>query len=154
MTLLGIAILAACDLSGPGSSTLLEIGRNRARWRASGLETYEYSVERRCFCGFEARGPVRVEVIAGEATGRTYVDSSEPVPEDFDELFPTVDGLFAVLFEAVRRDAHSIQVTYDRATGVPLDVFIDYEHDVADEELGFQVTDPPRPTGPDSASGM
>lgn len=147
MTLLGALILAACDLSGPGSSTLLEIERNRARWDSVGLETYEYSVERICFCGFEARGPVRVEVRGGEATERTYVDSGEPVPETFEDLFPTVDGLFAILFEAVRRDAHSIQVTYDPVTGVPFDFFIDYEHNVADEELGFRVTDPPGPPG-------
>ena len=36
-------------------------------------------------------------------------------------------------------------VTYDPESGVPLDVFIDYAENIADEELGFTVQVPPVP---------
>jgi hypothetical protein len=38
-----------------------------------------------------------------------------------------------------------VEVTYDRDTGVPLDIYIDYDEYVADEELGLSVESLPVP---------
>ncbi len=117
-----------------------ELDRNKALWERVRPSKYVFDVERLCFCGVEARGPVRVEVSAGRVSVRTYVDSREPVPSTYESLFPSVDGLFELLVDAMERDAHQIEVTYDRETGVPIDLWIDYVENVADEELGFRVT--------------
>ncbi len=50
--------------------------------------------------------------------------------------------MFDVLEDAIARDAHSISATYDPDTGVPVEFFIDYQENVADEELGMRVTEP------------
>ena len=84
---------------------------------------------------------MRVTVTSDQVTDRTYIDSGEAVPALFQDLFPTVDGLFDVLRDAIERQAHRIDVTYDPISGVPLDVFIDYEQNIADEELGFSVVE-------------
>lgn len=131
--------LTSCD--DDSFSRLQELSTNRALWERVEPAAYVYAVQRRCFCGSSARGPVRVTVVAGEVVERRYVESGDPVPEELRELFPSVDGLFEVLFEAYRREAHSIEALYDPDTGVPLDFFIDYEENVADEELGFEVTE-------------
>lgn len=136
------AALAACDSQGPGVVLLDELTRNRARWAEVEPSEYSYAVERLCFCGFAAT-PVRVTVADGVVTDRTFVESGEPVPEQFADLFPSVDGLFEVLLDAIERGAHSIVVTYDPDSGVPLDIAIDYEFNVKDEELGFRVTEVP-----------
>lgn len=141
---LGLCAVAACGDAGVGIETLSEIERNRARWERLGIDSYAYAVERRCFCLPEALGPVRVTVSDGVVTLRSYVDSGEAVSESRAELFPSVDGIFLTLLDAVERDAFRIDVTFDPASGVPLDVWIDYERDVADEELGFRVTEMPR----------
>ena len=133
--------LAGCDDERPGTQQLRELSSAQARWARVGPDDYRYAVRRRCFCGAEAIGPVRVTVSEGEVAARRYVESGEPVPEALAPLFPTVDGLFQILIEAFEGGAFRIDVVYDPETGVPLDVFIDYEENVADEELGFEVTE-------------
>lgn len=139
---LACAAVASCDSQGPSVVLLGELARNRARWAEVRTPEYSYAVERLCFCGFAAM-PVRVTVAEGVVTDRTFVGSGEPVPEELGELFPSVDGLFDVLLDAIERDAYELEVTYDADTGVPLDIAIDYEFNVRDEELGFRVTEVP-----------
>lgn len=143
-----VLMLGACSDLGPVEGSRAELERNRETWQRLRPSSYEYGVERLCFCGFESRGPVRVTVTGDDVSGRTYIDSGDPVPAPLGELFPTVDGLFDVLFDAIEREAYRIDVTYDPISGVPLDLWIDYLHTVADEELGFSVTETvrlPRP---------
>ena len=134
-------VVAGCDDEGPGAQALRDLTNARARWARVGPDDYRYAIRRLCFCGPEAIGPVRVTVSAGEATARVYVDGGEPVPGSLAPLFPTVDGVFQILVDAFEDGAYRIDVVYDPETGVPLDVFIDYEENVADEELGFEVTE-------------
>jgi hypothetical protein len=82
---------------------------------------------------------VVVTVQGASVTERVYVGSDEPVAPALEDLYPSVDGLFEVLEEAMDRDAHRIEVTYDVGTGIPLDIWVDYAENVADEELGFAV---------------
>ena len=140
-----LAVLAAtcgsiggCGDLGPLPS---ELERNRDLWLDTRPADYTYAVERLCFCGLESRGPVRVTVQGSSVTERVYVDSGQPVSSPFEDFFPTVDGLFDLLEEAFAQDAHDIQVTYDADTGVPIDFWIDYQENLADEELGMTVTE-------------
>ncbi len=89
---------------------------------------------------------MRVVVKDGVVVGRSYVDTGEVVPASFADLFPSVDGLFEVLTDAVRRGAHDVRVTWGSENGLPLDFFIDYSVNVADEEQGYHVVEPPRTT--------
>lgn len=135
--------LASCDAVGLGTGPEDELQDNLDRWTELAPTSYTYAVSRLCFCGAEAIGPVRITVEDGTVTERVYVETGDPVSGTFAELFPTVDGLFEVLADAYERDAAQIDVTYDPETGVPLDFWIDYQVNIADEELGFRVTEPP-----------
>jgi hypothetical protein len=128
--------LYGCDAVGP---ELSDLERARARWESRGLSDYTYAIRRLCFCSYV--GPVRVTVENGAVVSLTPVGGEEPPFELTAELFPGVEGLFDILQEAVGRDAHSITVTYDPETGVPLEFFIDYDEFIADEELGMEVTE-------------
>jgi hypothetical protein len=145
LTILACLSVTACSDLGFDVRSLTQLERGETRWDRFGLESYVYAVERICFCPVEAIGPVRVRVESGAAVQRTYVATGDPVPESWAELFPTVEGLFGVLRDAYGRDAHEVHVTYDPARGYPTDMMIDYEEQVADEELGFRVTEPPAP---------
>ena len=142
----GLCVVATgCGSFGLGGGAEGELEENRERWEALALTSYEYAVRRRCFCAPGAIGPARVRVENGVVTGRTYVDSGDPVPDGLDDAFPRVDGLFETLADAYERGAHSVEVTYDPDSGVPLDIYIDYEEFAVDEELGFTVTSLPAP---------
>lgn len=142
-----LVAFAACSDQGPNAPEQLgTIAENQQRWQSTGPDDYVYAVERLCFCGLI--GPVRVTVVDGVATERIVVASGEPLTGEAADLFPTVDGLFDLLIEAVAADAHEVEVTYDPETGVPVDFRIDYEELVDDEELGVRVTEPVTPLGP------
>ena len=100
-----------------------------------------FAVERLCFCGAESRGPVRVRVQGMAVVERVYVDTGGPVPGTFAELFPTVDGLFALVRSAIEGGAYEVRVTYHAVLGVPIDVWIDYIENAVDDELGLTVTE-------------
>ncbi len=141
LVLLLLGALTACSDQGPELPGLLELERNARLWSRTRPANYEYAVERLCFCGTEARGPVHVSVEANQVLDRTYVGTGNPVPATLAPLFPDVDGLFDLLREAILEGAHEIRVTYDPGTGVPVDFWIDYRANVADEELGMRVTE-------------
>jgi hypothetical protein len=127
----------SCDSLGPERD---DLERARARWEATRPANYQYAVERLCFC--YPVGAARVTVEWDEVTSVVFL---EEAPEGFEpsaDLYPSVDGLFDILEDAVESGAHSISVTYDPETGVPVEFFIDYSENIADEELGMRVTEP------------
>lgn len=138
-----LVAVAGCGTTGPGGDLRSQIEANRALWQQLGPASYEYGVQRLCFCGPDAIGPVRVTVEDGTVVARVYTESSDPVPDDFEPLFPDVEGLYDVLLDALDRDAADINVTWDSVTGLPTEFFIDYNVQIADEELGFRIDEMP-----------
>jgi len=139
-----LSLLGGCADVGPEVGGLAEeVAQHRRIWEARGQSTYLFELERQCFCGTEARGPVRVTVEGNQVTGRIYSDTGTAVPEPFADLFPSVDGLFDILEDALARSAERVEVTWDDESGVPLSFFIDYSVTMADEELGYSVLSGP-----------
>lgn len=139
-----LCLLGGCADVGPELGGLAEeVAQHRRMWEARGQSAYVYELERQCFCGVEARGPVRVTVEGNQVTGRIYSDSGGAVPEPFAHLFPTVDGLFDILEDALARSAERVEVTWDDESGFPWSFFIDYSVTMADEELGYSILSGP-----------
>ena len=53
----------------------------------------------------------------------------------------TVGDLFDLLEEAYDRGAVTVNVTFDSEAGYPTELYIDYDQRMADEEIGYTVTD-------------
>lgn len=135
------ALALGCAPGGPGTGTGAdEIAAHRAQWVAQRPAAYVYELQRSCFCPPDALGPVRIRVQGTTVVSRVYVESGDTVRPPFAELFPTVDGLFDLLDDAVDRKADQITVTWSTDAGYPLDAFIDYIFAAADEEQGFHVS--------------
>jgi len=143
--LLGWLAATGCSDLGIDLRSLTELERAEARWDRFGPDSYVYAVRRICYCLVEETGPVRVRVEGGVAVEWTYVATADPLPESARPRFPTVDGLFDILREAYAEDAHDILVSYDPDLGYPTEFSIDYEEQVADEELGMRITEEPLP---------
>jgi len=119
-----------------------ELDKNRALWASTRPDDYTMTIERICFCSPQGRGPVRLTVRGLDATAWIYLESGEAVPSDLAPFFPTIDGLFEVIADALQRGASEVRVSYDPATGVPFHLWIDYDEHTADEEVGFAVSLP------------
>ena len=138
---LGLALLAAsvnaCSLGITGVNG--DLASARARWAASQPNAYEITVRALCFCG-ENR-PVIVAVKAGVVESRRYADTGLAIDPRSASLFPSVDGLFAVVDDAIARHAAQLDVQYDDVRGFPVRIAIDYIKNAIDDEVTYQTSD-------------
>lgn len=110
----------------------------RDRWAENAPPDYEMVLFRGCFCGPDGRGPVLLTVVAGEVASRTYVEGGAEVRAELEPFFPDVEGLFDVAEEAVRR-ADRVEAEFDPELGHPVRLTIDWQENVADEEVDYRI---------------
>ena len=133
-----LVVVSACSsTSGPAA----EFAAARQRWNERGPTSYVVTVRRSCECLPEAAGPVAVTVRAGAVQSRVYTASGNAVSAQFQELFPTVDGLFALIESARRQKVHQLIVEYDDAMGYPVRVSIDFDRNHVDDEVSYYASD-------------
>ena len=130
-----LLVLTACG-DGFLSSTrfVASLRAARARWESRGIDSYELTVRRLCFCAFVE--PVRVKVLDGVIVSRTIASTGEPVPAVYTSYYPDVPGLFAIVEEAAT-DAHEFDAEFDANYGYPTEISIDWIMNVADDEEAY-----------------
>lgn len=139
------ALAAALLLQGCGSGPfgigdpLRDLAEARRLWEATGPDAYEFTYELNCFCGGPGNPPARVTVAGGRVTGAFVPAEDRQVPEDEMAGYPTIPDLFDDVEAWLERDPVSARTLFDPDFGHPVDVFVDFRADVADEELGFRV---------------
>lgn len=135
----GIAVLLAGCLP-TGSDELRELERNRARWAASAPTTYEFVFQRSCECLPEYTAPMRVTVRAGIVQSVVDVQSGQEVsPSTHGPM--TIEEIFAEIESALDSRAHRVEVSYHRALGYPMAVFIDHDERMADDEIYYAASE-------------
>jgi Family of unknown function (DUF6174) len=109
---------------------------NRRLWEKQNILNYRYTFSNGCFCIPDARGPVVIEVRNGKTRSITSVETGQPVtnPEYF-QNYNTIPKLFNVIQDAIARQAFSLDVSYSAKYGYPTQINIDYNAQIADEEL-------------------
>ena len=110
----------------------------RAAWVSSGINNYDFTISRQCFCIEEYAGPFTVRVRDGVSTVTRSSDGSEVDPLILNLLPLSAEELFQ--FAEERQDQASFRVTYDQATGLPLSIWSDPIPEAADDELGVLVS--------------
>lgn len=134
------AALGGCRASAPPTASGAgggpeRVEQARGRWDAAAPAAYRFTLHRSCFCPPEFRGPFLVTVRDGHVAAVEY----EGAPIDAERAL-TVDDLFTLLAEAYGRDAERVEATFDPDLGYPTSLFVDYEAQMADEEVGYTVT--------------
>ena len=128
-----LLVLTACGDGFLASTRLVtSLRAARARWESSGIDSYELTVRRLCFCGFVE--PVRIKVVDGVIVSRTIVPTGEPVPEMYASAYPDVPGLFAIVEEAAN-EADELNTEFDATYGYPTDISIDWIENAVDDEM-------------------
>ncbi len=110
----------------------------RAAWASSGINNYDFTISRQCFCMEEYAGPFTVRVRDGVSTVTRSSDGSAVDPDVVKQLPLSAEELFR--FAEERQEQASFRVTYDQATGLPLSVWSDPIPEAADDELGVLVS--------------
>jgi uncharacterized protein DUF6174 len=140
-----VLFLASCGgIDGPDdryAEANENLSRARGRWNAAHITSYDYVIQRLCFCPTETLGPVRVSVRNNALVGMVYTANDQPVPAQYIGSFPPVDVFFNLIADAIGRRASSINVTYDVTRSFPTRVAIDYVANAVDDELTVEAKD-------------
>ena len=129
------AALAGCG-SDPFALSSEAVDNHRQRWLAAGVRDYDYDYRRLCECLPSTTRETRVQVRGGQVAAAFYNHSGE-VPTTL-EAFPTVEDLFDLIDEAMTLNATTLIVSYDAALGYPTEIIIDYDSQVADDEVTIE----------------
>jgi len=140
---MGIALLAlsaSCsDAASPLSKTTVpntELQAARQLWKAQGLHTYAFLLQRSCFCG--NTHPLFVVVVNDKVAGVLDFQTTETVDPS---LGQTVDDLFTFIQTAIDRPARLIRANYDAAKGFPTEIDYDGAAQIADDEIFYKISD-------------
>lgn len=136
-----VLLAAACSISGPDRETdpLARLLEAKDRWEASGISDYEILMRRSCGeCLPEAATSVVVTVSpAGRLVSRA--ENGALLDPALADLYPDVDGLFALIEDALSGGVADVDVEYDSSLGYPRAISIDALPDAIDDEFGYVV---------------
>lgn len=142
-------ILGGCSIYG-GDSDTDDLKKYKKSWQERGISNYSYTGEVYCFCG--VTGPVIVVVEDGKVVRLLDVDTNEDLTVEWGgennrlielipDLYPTIDELFDIALDAVRKDAHALDIEYNMEPyRYPSLVSIDYKKYIADDEITYRAS--------------
>ena len=109
------------------------------RWEQAGIVDYSYTGAWTCFCPEDYRADAQVTVAGGTVTAvHSAAPDVETIPAP--ERFLSIEGLFALIQDAIAGGAARVDVSYDETYGYPVELFIDYDERMADEEDRFTIS--------------
>ncbi|MDZ7970617.1 MAG: DUF6174 domain-containing protein [Nostoc sp. DedSLP03] len=108
---------------------------NKRLWEQANISNYSITVSNSCFCIPDARGPVVIRVRNGQPISVTSVATGQPVNPEFFQKYDTIPELFNVIQDAINRKAFNLDVEYNAKLGYPTKINIDYNSQIADEEI-------------------
>jgi len=127
-------LLLTCNKDQPEPTTEFELNKNK--WEALGVDSYSFTLQISCFCTEETTRLKAVKIVNNQIT------SVNETPYNSDKHWGvmTISQLFDEIENAERDKVFLLRVEYDQDKGFPNSVYIDREEMVADEEMGYTIT--------------
>lgn len=136
VSLILTALMVMAGVSCSKSLESKDLNANYNKWTRTGIQEYEYSLAINCFCSTDRTGPHIIRVngdLIATVNGNSYDITKTGT------LY-TVPQLFNLIRESIARKPYRITVEYDNTYGFPKKIYIDYDQNIADEEVGFTLT--------------
>jgi hypothetical protein len=113
------------------------------KWARTRPTAYAFTLGVSCFCAEGPSNRVRISVRGDSVVSRVIAATGEP------RIFPTgeygpfqpIDSLLARIRDARARNAAELRTEFDSQYGYPAKVWIDYSRMIADEEIGWTITE-------------
>jgi len=142
LLVLCFGVLPGCfhdDESIDNTAEAEKYSRNLQIWLDANITDYQFTYHENCFC--MPQEDLIIQVQNSTVASAFYAQSGEYVANDQLGSVPAIDDLFAVIKDALDRNAYEINSTYHADYGFPQHIYIDYLKNAVDEEFGFTVSD-------------
>ena len=138
-----VGALLSCHVAAPASLAResASLRTARALWSEQHIDSYQFSLRRLCECLPEWTRPVAIVVHEDAVVSLTDAETGAAISPDRAQYYFTIDGLFEVIADAIRREAAQVDIEYDDTLGFPRRVSIDYNAETADDEIFYVVSD-------------
>lgn len=134
MKILALLLILFCSCSK--SITTNDVSSNRLKWISTKAVNYEFTLQISCYCTDERRGPHLIKV------SNDKIISVNNLPYDVTKTGPlmTIDELIAYIKTSIDKNPYIKKVEYNSVLGYPEHVYFDFAKEIADEEVGFEIT--------------
>ncbi len=106
-------------------------------WNEKKIENYSFSFKRICFCPLEYVGPNQIVV----KNGKIFIVNGAPYnKEERYGVMYTIPELLQVIKENIDRKPVKQTLNFNPTYGYPTSVFFDFSEMIADEEIGYEIT--------------
>jgi hypothetical protein len=114
-----------------------EYSWNQSKWNRKKIVNYEFTLKIGCFCPQERVGPHIIKVVNDE------IVSVNDLPYDISKTgaLMTINQLFSYLKATIDGHPYKKTVEYNSVYGYPQNIYFDFNQGMADEEIGYQITD-------------
>ncbi len=133
IALLSLTLLSCGKSRSPVNSTTSD---HKALWASHATPAYVVEQARSCFCP-GPHGFIRLTVVGNKIVKGVESESNYPLTIDELKRYKTIDELFEFIDEVEKYQPEIFQVKYDSIFGYPRSVYVDWNREVADEEIGF-----------------
>ena len=125
-------LLSGCGIfDSLSESQVEELRRQRQRWQALQIRSYDYEHQKGCFCVPEINQRVRVEVRDGVVVRTVNVATGEEISHP-QVTWPTIDELFDQTEELFGTE-YRLKITYDPTRHFPTEIIGDVPRTIDDE---------------------
>ena len=125
---------ATCTKNEEPSS---DLDAEAEKWASFGFKNYDFTLQITCFCKDEFTRPKTIEV--RENTIITV--SGVPIENPSDSPYRTIDEFFIFIKEQRKQNPVVEDIKYDDQYGFPSYIYFDISEMIADEEIGYTLTD-------------
>ena len=113
-----------------------ELSVNKSMWERKNISDYEFTLMINCFCPQERVGPHLIKVVNDKIVSVNILPYD---PAKTGELM-TIDELFSIVGKDIERNPYQKTIEYNSTFGYPESVWFDFNKNIADEEIGYQIT--------------
>jgi hypothetical protein len=110
---------------------------NKEKWENTSILDYSFILTVSCYCTEEYIRPKTVLVRDGEIIKVNNITYSKEMHWGI----LSIDDLFNEIEKASNQNVALLETTYDSYYGFPTYIYIDRDERIADEEMGYSVTD-------------
>lgn len=114
-----------------------EVQANKDKWLAHGIKQYQIEMQKICFCAPDAVRMMIFQVAEDEIQDVRYADSGNEVDPSHYDQSNTIEGMFALVEQALEKNPANISISYDNKYGYIKELSVDYQENIADDEITF-----------------